>query len=190
MLTGIIEDGEKMNLQDNFSTSQKILSLLSETPQYPQHTLQKAIHYLHHAFAHGYDPTDMNYFLFNHLIEKEGLPRSVVYPFLKELVSHEKFIPKEDDTHLPTQTVMTYLAGASYWFDAELFKENSTDKNLGLLVEIGCRLIQKGFRFPDLDTLKNPEIVHYMHTYIQKVHQQNQPAPKGIKGKTGAVLDF
>ena len=165
------------HIPSHFLMARKIISCFSPDKINQDQSLQKALYYLNQALAKGFDPTDMNYLLFNELIQKEGLPRSTVYPFLKKLVLHPRFIHKNDANHWPTLTTMSYLAGASYWFDKELFKEKSTDKNLQTLLDIGCILIQKGFQFPDLKCIQNPEIVHYMHTYIQKVSEQQKAYP-------------
>ncbi len=147
--------------------------------------LNRTITHLQRVLESGYDPTDMNYFLFNQLIGIEGIPKSVLYPFLKSLIQHKNFQLKQDNTHMPTM-LMGYLAGHSYWLDKDLFdfkiisKKRKTshmssgEKNLMDLLDIGCILLNKGFQFPNPTSFQNPEITPYMQTYIRMVHQRHQ----------------
>ncbi len=58
--------------------ARKIISCFSTEEANQDQSLQKALYYLNQAFTKGFDPTDMNYFLFNELIQKAGLPHSTV----------------------------------------------------------------------------------------------------------------
>ncbi len=166
---------------DTITLTHKIIDVLSKQTGHQKHALQSARHYLNTALDNGWNPSDMNYYLFNTLIQKEGIGRSLTYQFLKEFVSHPKFIHQQDDYHHPTETTMLYLAGTAYWFDKDLFnpmvitrtynnpQNTPIERDLINLLDIGCILIQKGFQFPKLEQINNPEIGHYMQTYIQMV---------------------
>ena len=68
-----------------------------------------------------------------------------------------------------------------------------SDKNLICLLDIGCILLQKGFEFPDLARILNPEIVSYMKTYIdmtcKRLHSLYQ-RPHFLSNTDGKPISF
>lgn len=177
--------------EDDFSIFHKIAKFFSEPGWDSSKSLKEAQNYLDNAISKGYNPISKNYFLFCSLIQAEGIGRSKIYQLLKRIAEHPKFVLKDDKEHFPTETVMSYLAGASYWLDKDLFndkaifkeyncsKNTSSENDLITLLDIGCILLNKGFKFPNMANIRNPEITHYMKVYIDMVNRRNKFKKKG-----------
>lgn len=164
--------------KNDFITSLRLIDELVIQANSGSINSNKAIQRLKEEIAQGYDVTESNYHLFNAVIQKEGIPQEISYPFLKELVSDPSFVLREDQEHESRLSVMFYLAASSYWLRDNLFNEKAVlkaqadsssmpaERNLIGLLDIGCILLKKGFEFPK-DESSIPEIGPYINTYIQ-----------------------